>query len=165
MVSQRVREKLDFAQSVLSSAKALAEEDNMSQAIQRLLAQLGAFYQADRAYIFEPTSQSSDGWSNTHEWCRVGVSSERDTLQGISNLTLERWLGIFHQDRSVLISSVDALRESDPGEWNILNRQGISRLVAVPIKQGHRLVGFLGLLAGPVLLNVIAVILEADGRA
>ena len=30
---------------------------------------------------------------------------------------------------------------------------------------GYRLVGFLGLLAGPVLLNVIAVILEADGRA
>lgn len=144
VVSQGIQEKLDFAHSVLTSAQALAEESGMETATQRLLAQVGEFYQADRAYIFEPTSQSSDGWSNTHEWCRVGVSSERDTLQGISNLTLERWLGIFHQDRSVLISSVDALRESDPGEWNILNRQGISRLIAVPIKQGHRLVGFLG---------------------
>lgn len=30
---------------------------------------------------------------------------------------------------------------------------------------GYRLLGFLGLLAGPVLLNVIVVVLEADERA
>ena len=30
---------------------------------------------------------------------------------------------------------------------------------------GSRLLGFLGLLAGPVLLNVVVVVLEADERA
>lgn len=144
VVSQGIQEKLDFAHSVLTSAQALAEESGMDTATQRLLAQVGEFYQADRAYIFEPTTQNSEGWNNTHEWCRVGVSPERETLQGVSSLALNRWLGIFRSDRTVLIPNVDDLRETDPGEWNTLNRQGICRLIAVPIKQGHRLVGFLG---------------------
>ena len=75
MVSQRVREKLDFAQSVLACAQVLAEESDMKRATLHMLQLVGEFYQADRAYIFEPDDGAENVWNNTYEWNREGVKS------------------------------------------------------------------------------------------
>ena len=144
VVSQRVREKLDYAQSVLSSAKVLAEEEDMDRAVQRLLAQVGDFYQADRAYLFQPSLRQAGAWNNTYEWCRPGVSSELDSLQELPAPLLARWMGLFREDRSVIILDLEDIRDSEPDEWDTLHRQNIRRLIAVPVKHGGRLVAFLG---------------------
>ncbi|MCI5928808.1 MAG: EAL domain-containing protein [Pseudoflavonifractor capillosus] len=144
IISQAVREKLDFAENMLACAKALAEESDMEQATNRMLASVVEFYQADRAYLFEPESGACQLWSNTYEWCREGIEPERDNLQKLPASTIARWLNLFKENATVVIANLDELRESDPEEWEILNAQGIRRLLAVPIRKDGRLVSFLG---------------------
>ncbi len=144
IVSQRTREQLDFAQNALACAQLLAEEPNIGRATQRMLELVGAFYQADRAYFFEPDPYVEDTWNNTYEWCREGISSEQDTLQGLSRKLIQRWLNIFDRDASVIIPDLEELRENSPDEYQTLSRQGIHRLIAVPIHRKGRLLSFLG---------------------
>nr|WP_317284132.1 EAL domain-containing protein [uncultured Dysosmobacter sp.] len=144
MVSQRVREKLDFAQSVLACAQILAEESDMKRATLHMLQLVGEFYQADRAYIFEPDDGAENVWNNTYEWNREGVKSEQEQLQKVPETILRRWFDIFHEQKAVVISDVEELRESQPEEWETLHFQGIRRLLASPVWQGKNLTGFLG---------------------
>lgn len=144
VVSQAVREKLDFAENALSCAKTLVEEPDMEEATRRMLASVGEFYQSDRAYLFEPEPGEEELWSNTYEWCRKGVSSEQVNLQKVAPKYLRRWMELLKQNDSVIIPNVDELRESEPEEWRILSQQKIRRLIAVPICREGQLVGFLG---------------------
>ena len=144
MLSQRVREKLDFAQSVLACAQVLAEESDMERATHHMLELVGEFYQADRAYIFEPVGTEEKFWNNTYEWTRENVKPEQAQLQNIPEAVLKRWLAIFRQQKAVLISNVEELQESAPQEWEILHPQGIRCLLASPIWQGKTMTGFLG---------------------
>lgn len=144
VLSKSVREKLDFAENVLACAKTLVEEPDMEQATRHMLALLGDFYQADRAYLFEPVPHSTELWNNTYEWCQSGVTAQRANLQNVPSVLLRRWLNLFEQDQSVVVLNLDDYRESDPEEWESLARQGIRRMIAAPIRRQGRLYGFLG---------------------
>lgn len=144
MVSQRVREKLDFAQSVLACAQVLAEDSDMKRATLHMLQLVGEFYQADRAYIFEPDETEQEFWNNTYEWNREGVESEQENLQKLPVSVLRRWMDIFSQQKAVVISDMEELKETAPEEWEILHPQGIHRLLAAPIWQKNTMTCFLG---------------------
>ena len=144
MVSQRVREKLDFAQSVLACAQVLAEDSDMKRATLHMLQLVGEFYQADRAYIFEPDEAEQEFWNNTYEWNREGVESEQENLQKLPVSVLRRWMDIFSQQKAVVISDMEELKETAPEEWEILHPQGIHRLLAAPIWQKNTMTCFLG---------------------
>lgn len=144
MVSQRVREKLDFAQSMLACAQVLAQESDMKQATLHMLQLVGEFYQADRAYIFERDSAEENAWNNTYEWNREGVTSQQANLQKIPGPIFQRWKDLFDQQKAVIIPDVEELRESAPEEWAILHPQGCRRVLASPIWQGEDLTSFLG---------------------
>ena len=51
---------------------------------------------------------------------------------------------LFRTNRSVMIYNLDTLRKSDPLEWEDLHAQGITRLIAVPLRMDDRTIGFLG---------------------
>lgn len=144
IVSQHTREKLDFAQNALACAQLLAEEPDIDQATQRMLELVGNFYQADRAYFFEPDPYVEDTWNNTYEWCREGITPQKDSLQGLTRGLVSRWLEIFDRGESVVIPDMEELKESSPDEYRVLSRQGIRRLVAVPVHRKGHLVSFLG---------------------
>lgn len=144
IVTKAVQEKLDFAQSVVKCVKALAEESDMQHATQRMLAYVGDFYQADRAYVFERDRDYPELWNNTYEWCREGVSKEMDKLQGIPQDIITRWIDIFETNDSVIIEDMDAIRELHKEEWEVLEIQGIKNLIVSPIRKNKELVGFIG---------------------
>ena len=111
-------------------------------AVQRVLAAVGEFYQADRAYLFEPHPAEADSWSNTYEWCRNNVASQRGKLQRVSLEPLERWLRMFRQGHSVIIFNLDALQHSSRAEWEMLVEQNISGRWGLPARlQASRMLG------------------------
>lgn len=144
ILSQAVREKLDFAESMLTCAKALAEEPDMGRAVRRILATVVEFHQSDRAYLFEPDPHNKAVWNDTYEWCRAGIEHEKENLQHIHAAVMQRWMDLFGRHASVILSNVEELRESEPQEWEALRCRGIRRLIAVPIHKEGELVGFLG---------------------
>lgn len=50
----------------------------------------------------------------------------------------------FEKDQSVIVYNLAPLQESAPLEWEILQRQEIQRLIAVPIRDGGETIGFIG---------------------
>ena len=109
-----------------------------------MLASVGEFYQADRAYLFEPSPQQTTCWSNTFEWCAPNVEAQLGNLQDVPPHALKRWMDLFEQDKSVIIFNLDAMRSESPEEWRILSAQGITRLIAVPVRDNGRTIGFIG---------------------
>lgn len=144
IICRNTKEELNFAQNIVGCAQTLVEEEDMKTAILRMLQDIGQFYQADRAYLFEPVNGKPDYWSNTYEWCKSGVSEQKHNLQELSSATIGRWLGIFAENKSVIISNMDDIRYIDRGEWEILSAQDIHRLIACPIRVKGRLAGFIG---------------------
>ena len=143
-VSQGARARLDFADKIVGYTETLSSRTGFADAVQQVLASVGDFYKADRAYLFEPSPQKEGYWNNTYEWCSHRVQPEQDNLQNVPPNALARWMSLFRQDRSVIILNLDTLQESDPLEWRILHDQGISRLIAVPIRDNGKILGFIG---------------------
>ena len=108
-----------------------------------VLADLGAYYDADRAYIFE-LSEDRVTASNTFEWCRAGVSPEIDNLQGIPLAGMECWFEEFDEEGEFYITSLSEDYGPDSKTYQILQPQGIESLMAAPMVVGGVVVGFLG---------------------
>lgn len=143
-VSQATRERLSFADKIVGYMDTLSTHADYREAVDQVLASVGEFYQADRAYLFERSPKMAGHWDNTFEWCAPRVAPQRDSLQAVPPAALRRWLKCFDANKSVVIFNLAPLRETSPLEWETLSRQEIQRLIAVPVRENDRTVGFIG---------------------
>lgn len=143
-ISQAIQERLEFARTVAGYVEALTRQTDYGHAVDQALKSTGEFYKADRSYLFTPTPQKPDHWDNSFEWCADKVPSQRERLQQISPQIVKRWMHLFMQQQSILIYNLDPLKKTYPLEWEILHRQGIQRLIAVPLLDDNQVVGFIG---------------------
>lgn len=141
IVSQSAQTKLDFSQAVCACTRALLEEPDRASATRQMLAAAAGFYRSDRVCLFE--SVPGGGWRIAGEWCRDGVSSGADPLSACLLTLPERWMMAFRQNVSVVIDDAKRLKESDPGEWKLLQAMRAERLLAVPVCREREPVGFL----------------------
>lgn len=144
-VSQAAKERLLFAEKILDYIETLLANSDFDETVNKVLASLGDFYQADRAYLFEYDSGALGTWKNTYEWCALNVSAQINNLQNIPSHILSRWLERFEKNQSVIIYNVSGLQEISPDEWKILSSQGIQRLIVVPIRENRKTIGFVGI--------------------
>lgn len=115
------------------------DEETMNSILQ----DIGMYYEADRAYIFE-AHMDRRVFNNTFEWCRKGVNAEIDNLQNIPVDGMECWFEAFEEKGEFYISSLS--EDYNPGTktYEILEPQGIESLMAAPIMVNGEVVGFLG---------------------
>lgn len=111
--------------------------------IQRALTELGRFAEADRSYLLL-LDDSATTFTNSHEWCRRGVSPQRALLQ---NLAVEEfdwaWRPLLRGEVLEIASVADL-----PGEAQavraFLEQQQIASLVIVPLSVGGMIGGGIG---------------------
>lgn len=114
----------------------------LNSAIQNVLAEVGSFADVDRAYVFKYDFENST-FSNTHEWCALGISPEINNMQGlpleiISDLTRE------HQEgKSVHIPVVENLPH-DSALYELIYPQQIKTLITMPMLRDGECFGFIG---------------------
>jgi diguanylate cyclase (GGDEF)-like protein/PAS domain S-box-containing protein len=118
--------------------------DEIQGAVGEALAELGAFCDADRAWIFhlQPDGRHID---YTYEWCAPGIASEIDKLEGfpVGDLpALSRWIG---DPRPLLIDSVADMDEAMAVERAILEDQSIQSIAAQGMFVRGDLYGLIGL--------------------
>ena len=116
--------------------------DRVDEAVQGSLGDLGRFVDADRVYIFE-YDFVHDNCRNTHEWCAEGVTPQIQELQEVPLSILPRWVDVHRRGEAMHIPDVQALPPED-GVRQILEPQGIRSLLAVPMMDGGRCLGFVG---------------------
>ncbi|QCB48086.1 PAS domain-containing protein [Hydrogenophaga sp. PAMC20947] len=105
------------------------------------LGEIGAFVQADRAYIFAYDLQSQTA-SNTHEWCASGIEPAIDQLQDLPMDLIPQWVDAHMRQEAFGVDDVQSL---PPGPLReILEPQGIRSLIALPMSASSGLLGFVG---------------------
>ena len=111
--------------------------------IDLILSEIGCYYDADRAYVFE-LNAARTLVSNTAEWCRPGVSAEIDNLQNIPMSGVEIWFEQFEEKGEFYISSLSEDFSPESKTYQILEPQGIESLMAAPIVIEDEVMGFVG---------------------
>lgn len=114
----------------------------MNTAINTALARIGAFFSADRAYVFhyDFTRQVA---SNTHEWCAPHISPQIHNLQNIPLAEIHSIVQLHRQGESVVIADVAQLEDE---LFRVhLQHQDIKSVLTLPLMKGRDCTGFVGL--------------------
>jgi diguanylate cyclase (GGDEF)-like protein len=112
------------------------------ESICTLLEYIGKALMSDRIYIFEENERGS--YDNTYEWCAQGVSSEKESLQDVPRSVADIWLSHFTNNKNVIVSDIEQVKEEDPVLYAYLKPQNISSLVVSPLIYKNKVIGFYG---------------------
>lgn len=143
-VSRKTQERLDFARRITGYVDVLHRQQDWERAANLVLASAGEFYKADRAYLFELSPKKAGYWDNTFEWCAPGITPQKEYLQQVSPEAMARWMDLFMSQGSIAIYNKEPLRNIAPLEWEMMTSQNIQRLIAVPLMEEGRVIGFIG---------------------
>lgn len=136
-------ERLGTEETLLRGIQILSEHHDIRDAVSKLLEAVTEFYQGDRGYIFE-FDYIAETANNTYEWCREGVTSEREHLQDVPLEELSEWIEMYEQKGEFYISSLEQEVSRDAIQYQKLNAQNITSLITAPMKKEGRITGFIG---------------------
>lgn len=80
---------------------------------------------------------------NTYEWCRQGIESEIDYLQGVDMDIIDWWYKAFDKKEKVIIRDVETIKNEHVYTYNTLKIQNVKRLVVCPIRYKNEIRGSL----------------------
>ncbi len=115
---------------------------NAEESIDQMLQYIGETFHCDRTYIFE--LNESRVASNTYEWCKHGVTPQKEFLQNIPYSAIEWWMKLFASQKVTVIPDLEEIRDTYPESYAILKPQGICVLAAGPITSDGEIIGFIG---------------------
>lgn len=117
--------------------------EDIDDTIDLTLRQIGEFDDDDRSYVFF-FSKDECLVSNTHEWCREGITPQIDNLQNYPTEGLIWWIKKLKDYENIVIPSVNGMPPEAQAEKELLLAQDIQSLLVVPIISEKKLIGFLG---------------------
>lgn len=128
----------------ISSGLILAPPAELDLHLDRALGELGRFAGADRAFVFQ---SSEDGrlFDNTHEWCEEGIEPQRAYLQGVPLDEAPLFLRTIKRFAMVDFPCVEDLPAEADADRKLLRSQSIQSVLAAPMVENGRVLGFIGL--------------------
>ncbi|MFZ5980108.1 MAG: PAS domain S-box protein [Candidatus Zixiibacteriota bacterium] len=115
----------------------------IDQEVTKALGVIGDFAEADRGYVFL-FDDDRKTVSNTHEWCREGISAQIKKLQKLAVSDFPWWRQILQNRENIILSDIDDLPTLAANEKKLLWHLDILSLAVVPLFNGETLIGFLG---------------------
>jgi PAS domain S-box-containing protein len=113
------------------------------QKINDLLRQAGETFAVDRSYLFL-IDEEAGTVSNTHEWCRDGISSGQDSIQDEPVENFPWWNREVMAGRIIMISEPDDLPPEAIIEREVFAEQGTVAALALPVQENGHSIGFFG---------------------
>ena len=134
---------LNYERFLTDMVRYAASEENPDKVLNQLVEYIGQRVTADRAYIFEQNDRGT--FDNTYEWCKAGVSKEKDNLQDVPyEGIIETWFAQFQESNNVIIHDIEECKKTSEAIYERLKPQGVNTLVTGPIKINGKMVGFYG---------------------
>ncbi len=140
----QTKKQLGIADTLINCITLLAEEKDINKAIDSLLKILNDYFDGDRAYLFE-FDYEKQTTSNSYEYAAEGVTKQIDILQDVPLEVIDTWIKKFEETGTFYISSLDKDVDKDSDTYRILEMQGITSLIAVPLIKDDVIIGFLGI--------------------
>ncbi len=137
-----------------------SSEADPGKVIDHLVQYIGESLDSDRAYIFEENDKGS--FDNTYEWCREGVSRQKENLQNVPYEGLiDVWYSQYERSNNIVISDLEEYKNVSRAVYDILKPQDVNTLVTGPIKINGKTIGFYGVDNPPKeLLNDISTLIK-----
>lgn len=117
--------------------------DTPDHSVEIVLEYLGKALNGERIYIFEKNKKGGD--DNTYEWVANGVTPEKDNLQDVPPEVCASWYQQFSENKSIIIEDLEEIREVNPIQYEVLQRQNIHSLAVVPLYDDRKIIGFYGI--------------------
>ena len=118
-------------------------EEQLDDHINVSLRTIGEYYGVDRCYLFT-FSEDRRFISNTHEWCREGITPQRKNLQRVA-LAERPWLReCFSRKEVIDVYAITQLPAKARLEKQDFQAQDIKSLLVVPLLRNTEMVGFIG---------------------
>ena len=136
-----VEERLSIAETLNKCVKALSFNVDIDAAIDHLMCVINEYFKGDRSYIFE-IIEDGKTLQNTYEYVSDGVEPQKKNLQAVPIDVISVWMECFVKDEVYFMSNIE--QESGGESYDMLQEQQVDRLLAVPLKQGKEIIGFLG---------------------
>ncbi len=130
---QNLVSNLDFKQKNLRE---------INKTVTNSLMEFGKFVNADRAYIFSYNWERNTA-SNTFEWCKQEISSQKEKLQDIPLDNIQNWVETHKQGKAIIIPNI-SLMHQESELFNILYPQNIKSLITIPLLNETNCYGFVG---------------------
>ena len=108
-----------------------------------LIAETAAYYQGDRCYIFEE-NPTGEYIVNRYEWCAPGVEPEIDQLQEVPIELIDSWIIELEKHGCFFLDCNDEYAKKEPLVYEVLEPQDIQSLIAAPMMESGREIGFVG---------------------
>jgi len=144
-VEASVRFQAAFEEQMIYATSTLLQttEENFDESVNAVLARIGSFAKADRAYVFR-FNDDRKTMDNSHEWCSPGTNPEIENLKDLPVEIFPAWMRTLEKKEAVYIPDVQLLPESWAAEKAILEPQGVQSLLALPVIAADQLYGFIG---------------------
>ncbi len=140
---EETRRRLDFEQMLSDLASRFVLDEDLDEAIDHALKELGLFTSSSRCYLFQIGSRSLT-MSNTHEWCAQGVQPQREELQDLPLGTFQWWIETLEKEGQIDIPDISEMLPSAKAERELLERQGIKSLHVFAVYVKGKIGGFVG---------------------
>ena len=144
-IEAQLQRRLAFERLLTGASATLIRSsgDRLDDAIAAVLGSVGAFFEVDRAYVFQ-IDDGAGTQSNTHEWVAAGISREAHNLQDVPLSTFPWLLARLREDSVFQVERVAELPPEAHNERSEFEREGIQSILVVPLWQGTNLHGFVG---------------------
>ncbi len=124
--------------------KILTQEADPQFALGLVLKSLGEYYGADRAYLFS-FAPGTDNTVCTREWCRPGITPEKDAWQGEAYSGKRPvWYAELAEGKPIVSGQGPAFQARYPAEYGELCRYAKRWFILAPIFLKSELIGFAG---------------------
>lgn len=138
-----IKRQVNFQELLMNISNRLIniDESHLDEEVENALKEIGLFVDADRTYIFD-YNHELETINNLYEWCREGITPQIDLLQNIPFSEVPHWINTHFDGQIMDVSNVEQLAESKFKE--LLEVQGIKSLLAIPMMDGEKCIGFIG---------------------
>ncbi len=142
---EKLRRRAEFERVIsrISSRFIRLGSENLDDEIQQALEEIGQFADADRSYVFV-LREDGDTVDNTHEWCRAGIETQLENLQGVSLDDVPYVASRIKNLEDLHVPDVAVLGPEASADKELFESEDIQSLVAVPMASGETLRGFVG---------------------
>jgi diguanylate cyclase (GGDEF)-like protein/PAS domain S-box-containing protein len=127
----------------VASSFILRHSNEIDAGIHEALADIGSFGDVDRVYLYVAADDGASA-ENTHLWCGPGVDASRQRVRIIRQVDAPAWMGQLRRLEAIYLPRVADLGPGWEAERRLLEREGVQSVLAVPLADEARFLGFIG---------------------
>ena len=135
---------LNTEKQLVKDIQLLNGPGSIDSRLNTVLKDIAAYFAADRSYICQ-IDKDGTTLTNTYEWCRKGVTAQKDNLQHVDIHFIDRWMQFFTRQQTVIVPDIGQIKEKNSDEYQIMIQQDIRSYIEAPIFTKGCFTGFIGL--------------------